>query len=167
MKVQLALARAWFIGFIACFGAGAFLGLSRRGHPLWPGALALWAPAGLLLIAPGLAALAGRLRVAAPGAGRVRGAVMVVLGLGLLGVGLAHLTHDAAFYALGVPALAMIEVWLVGKLIGGPHSPTFANARRRGGASRQWLAYTGAVLIALTIPFLAVAALGFVDLARV
>ncbi len=160
------LASTWVLSFVVCFGAGAFLGLSHRGRPLWPQALVLWAPAGVLMLVPGGLLAFGRLRAGGPGSDRRTGAVFAVLGLGLLGVGLAHLTHAAGFYALAIPALALVEVWLLGVLAGGPRGPHFDRARRRSGPGRQWLAYVGAILIAATVPFLMVAAVGLVDLAH-
>ncbi len=160
------LASSWVLAFVVCLGAGAFLGLSHRGRPLWPQALILWAPAGLLLLVPGGLLALGRLRSARSGSDRATGSVLAVLGLGLVGVGLAHLTHAAAFYALALPALTLAEVWLLGVLAGGPNGPRFDRARRRGGPGRQRLAYLGAILIAATLPFLMLAAVGLVDLAR-
>jgi hypothetical protein len=156
----------WFIAFVACLGAGAFLGLSRHGQPLMPSALSLWAPAGVLLIVPGLAIMAGRLQLATPGPDRLRGALTTVFGLGLLGVGLAHIAHRAGFYRLAVPALVLAEIYLVREVVRGPSGATFDRVYRRRGRARMWLAYVGAIMLVLAGPVMIVAALGFIDLAR-
>lgn len=161
-----AIGLMWFIAFVACFGAGAFLGLSRHGRPLMPSALALWAPAGGLLIVPGLAIMAGRLTLATPGSDRLRGALTTVFGLGLLGVGLAHIAHQAGFYRLAVPALVLVESYLVREVMRGPSSAAFDRVYRRRGRARMWLAYVGAIMLVLAGPVIIVAALGFIDLAR-
>lgn len=152
----------WLTGysvFVVCFAAGGLLSVSKSGQPLLPGAIILWAPAGLVLIAMAMAALAGSDVVK----GWRRGLGLLTAGLALFGAGMARLTGVTAFHVLTIPAIIGIGVYLLYQLLRRPSRSTmFSDIRRRRGAVRMWTAYFGSWLIMLVTPVGVAWALGVI-----
>ncbi len=153
----LSLAKAYVLLFFALIAAAVFLGVpSRHGThatPL-PGAVALLAPAGGLLIVPGAVAFAR------PSLGLMRrpaALVVLILGIGLLGVGLASLTGHPEWRALALPAIVMTGVWIGREQLRGPKRSVFSRAT---GSGRHWPAYLTVWVLLLLFPAFALWSLG-------
>ena len=108
-------ALVWTCAFLGCFAGAVVLGTSYAGRPFVPGAAALLAPAGLLLVVPAALQLTGRLRVAPDGGRAVRARLILLAAAGaMFGFGVWLLTHGVGWRLLTLPGL----LWYVGVLRG-------------------------------------------------
>ncbi len=144
----------WFWLFAALSAGGVFLGLSEHGRALVPGAIALWAPAGVLLMAAAGTALRNRSALLGKAdKARRDGLGALVAGLGMFGGGMARLTNGPAWRVLALPAIVTIGALFLRELPRRPsRSGLFSGIRRRSGELRMWTAYLGAWVIVLVTP---------------
>ena len=150
-------------GWLGCLLVGVFLGLSKIGHPIVPGAAVMFLPAGVLMSVHGLLGLSGIAQIYNdPSRPRSRARLwqlaMLILGVGIAGPGLAVLTGDHVYRALAAPAITMLGL---ASLIQALHG------RRTGwlaARSSNWGAYVGCWMFGLGWPLFLAWSLGLITL---
>jgi hypothetical protein len=155
--------RGWVLFWLAAafLLPAVFLGLSKSGRPAWEPGRGLFAPGGAVLMIYGALVWLEQARWIGLGADEPRrsGSVLFVLGLALVGAGLAHMTQAEGWRLLTIPAI----------IGGGLFSLREAWRGKRGAlhrinhfASRHswWMTRAGLWLFGLTWPLFVLWALG-------
>jgi len=138
-----------------------FLGLSKSGRPLWEPARALFAPGGAVLTIYGALVWYEQARWIGLGADKPRraGSVLFVLGLALVGVGLAHLTRDDGWRLLTIPAILGGGLFSLREAWRGKRGSLYRN-KQSDSLYSWWLTRAGLWLFGLSWPLLVLWALG-------
>jgi hypothetical protein len=147
---------------LGCLLIAVFLGLSKRGEPLWTAARAFFVPAGLLMVLQSVLLDDRRahpiIRIApnralAPG--------LFTCGLGVAALGLEHLDPPRAWSLLAVPMIVFLGLLFLREAYRGKLSMLL---RETSGRVERFWARLGMWMFGLSWPVFVLWAIGIVDI---